>query len=95
MLLHMAPSPVTRLHRAIALRYVTGPAAALRDNGRTADAARADQALGTMLNAESERLTAQDAIVARNAAIRAATRAAEAPAERAADAMGETPEAKR
>jgi RNA polymerase sigma factor (sigma-70 family) len=29
MLLHLAPSPVTRLHRAIALRYVTGPAAAL------------------------------------------------------------------
>jgi hypothetical protein len=25
------PSPVTRLHRAIALRYVTGPAAALSD----------------------------------------------------------------
>jgi RNA polymerase sigma-70 factor (ECF subfamily) len=31
MLLHLAPSPVTRLHRAIALRYVSGPAAALRD----------------------------------------------------------------
>jgi RNA polymerase sigma-70 factor (ECF subfamily) len=31
MLLHVAPSPVTRLHRAIALRYVTGPAAALRE----------------------------------------------------------------
>jgi RNA polymerase sigma-70 factor (ECF subfamily) len=31
MLLHLAPSPVTRLHRAIALRYVTGPAAALRE----------------------------------------------------------------
>ena len=29
MLLRLAPSPVTRLHRAIALRYVTGPAAAL------------------------------------------------------------------
>jgi RNA polymerase sigma-70 factor (ECF subfamily) len=29
MLLYLAPSPVTRLHRAIALRYVTGPAAAL------------------------------------------------------------------
>jgi RNA polymerase sigma factor (sigma-70 family) len=26
MLLHLAPSPVTRLHRAIALRYVSGPA---------------------------------------------------------------------
>ena len=31
MLLHLAPSPVTRLHRAIALRYVSGPAAALRE----------------------------------------------------------------
>ena len=31
MLLHLAPSPVTRLHRAIALRYVTGPAPALRE----------------------------------------------------------------
>jgi RNA polymerase sigma-70 factor (ECF subfamily) len=31
MLLHFAPSPVTRLHRAIALRYVTGPAAALSE----------------------------------------------------------------
>jgi len=31
MLLYLAPSPVTRLHRAIALRYVTGPAAALRE----------------------------------------------------------------
>ncbi|WP_214402386.1 RNA polymerase sigma factor [Pseudonocardia lacus] len=31
MLLHLAPTPVTRLHRAIALRYVTGPAAALRE----------------------------------------------------------------
>jgi RNA polymerase sigma factor (sigma-70 family) len=31
MLLRLAPSPVTRLHRAIALRYVTGPAAALRE----------------------------------------------------------------
>jgi RNA polymerase sigma-70 factor (ECF subfamily) len=29
MLLHLAPSPVTQLHRAIALSYVTGPAAAL------------------------------------------------------------------
>ena len=29
MLLHLAPSPVTRLHRVIALRYLTGPAAAL------------------------------------------------------------------
>jgi RNA polymerase sigma factor (sigma-70 family) len=29
MLLYLAPSPVTRLHRAIALRYVTGPADAL------------------------------------------------------------------
>jgi RNA polymerase sigma factor (sigma-70 family) len=31
MLLYLAPSPVTRLHRAIALRYVNGPAAALRE----------------------------------------------------------------
>jgi RNA polymerase sigma factor (sigma-70 family) len=31
MLLHLAPSPVTRLHRAIALRYATGPQAALAE----------------------------------------------------------------
>jgi RNA polymerase sigma-70 factor (ECF subfamily) len=31
MLLYFAPSPVTRLHRAIALRYVAGPAAALAE----------------------------------------------------------------
>jgi RNA polymerase sigma factor (sigma-70 family) len=31
MLLHLAPSPVTRLHRAIALRYVLGPFAALSE----------------------------------------------------------------
>jgi RNA polymerase sigma-70 factor (ECF subfamily) len=31
MLLHLAPSPITRLHRAIALRYVAGPAAALAE----------------------------------------------------------------
>ena len=31
MLLHLAPSPVTRLHRAVALRYVDGPAAALAE----------------------------------------------------------------
>src|SRR5439155_5704814 len=31
MLLAHAPSPVTRLHRAIALRYVAGPAAALAE----------------------------------------------------------------
>jgi RNA polymerase sigma-70 factor (ECF subfamily) len=31
MLLHLAPSPVTRLHRAIALRYTSGPAAALAE----------------------------------------------------------------
>ncbi|MEV1331251.1 sigma-70 family RNA polymerase sigma factor [Micromonospora costi] len=36
MLLHLAPSPVTRLHRAIALRYVTGPAAALAEVDRLA-----------------------------------------------------------
>jgi RNA polymerase sigma-70 factor (ECF subfamily) len=31
MLLHLAPSPVTRLHRAIALRHVSGPSTALRE----------------------------------------------------------------
>ncbi|NJP31326.1 RNA polymerase sigma factor [Micromonospora thermarum] len=31
MLLHLAPSPVARLHRAIALRYVTGSSAALAE----------------------------------------------------------------
>ena len=31
MLLHLAPSPVTRLHRAIALRYAAGPEAALTE----------------------------------------------------------------
>jgi len=31
MLLHVAPSPVARLHRAIALRYVVGPLAALSE----------------------------------------------------------------
>jgi RNA polymerase sigma factor (sigma-70 family) len=31
MLLHQTPSPVIRLHRAIALRYVTGPGAALTE----------------------------------------------------------------
>jgi len=31
MLLRLAPSPVTRLHRAVALRYVAGPAAALTE----------------------------------------------------------------
>ena len=31
MLLHLAPSPVTRLHRAIALRYTDGPRAALAE----------------------------------------------------------------
>ncbi|MEU4693785.1 sigma-70 family RNA polymerase sigma factor [Actinoplanes sp. NPDC023714] len=30
-LLHLAPSPVTRLHRAVALRYLSGPAAALAE----------------------------------------------------------------
>ena len=37
-LLRLAPSPVTRLHRAIALRYVTGPAAALAEVDGLADA---------------------------------------------------------
>ncbi|WP_308164284.1 RNA polymerase sigma factor [Nonomuraea sediminis] len=31
MLLHVAPSPVTRLHRAVAVRYTQGPAAALAE----------------------------------------------------------------
>ena len=31
MLLHLAPSPVTRLHRTIALRYLSGPAAAMAE----------------------------------------------------------------
>ena len=31
MLLHVAPSPIIRLHRTIALRYITGPAAALTE----------------------------------------------------------------
>jgi RNA polymerase sigma factor (sigma-70 family) len=31
MLLHLAPSPVTRLHRAIAVRYASGPRAALTE----------------------------------------------------------------
>jgi RNA polymerase sigma-70 factor (ECF subfamily) len=31
MLLHLAPSPVTRLHRAIALRYRSGPLAAMAE----------------------------------------------------------------
>ena len=31
MLLHLAPSPVTRLHRAIAVRYTTGPRAAMAE----------------------------------------------------------------
>jgi RNA polymerase sigma factor (sigma-70 family) len=31
MLLHLAPSPITRLHRAIALRYAAGPQAALTE----------------------------------------------------------------
>ncbi|MEJ3747011.1 RNA polymerase sigma factor [Actinomycetes bacterium KLBMP 9797] len=37
MLLHLAPSPVIRLHRAIALRYLTGPAAALSEVDTLAD----------------------------------------------------------
>jgi RNA polymerase sigma factor (sigma-70 family) len=31
MLLHLAPSPVTRLHRAIAVRYATGPSQAMAE----------------------------------------------------------------
>jgi RNA polymerase sigma-70 factor (ECF subfamily) len=37
MLLHLAPSPVTRLHRAIALRYTAGPQAALDELDTVAD----------------------------------------------------------
>ncbi|HEY3063560.1 MAG TPA: sigma-70 family RNA polymerase sigma factor [Chloroflexota bacterium] len=37
MLLHLEPSPLTRLHRAIALRYVAGPEAALAAVDRIAD----------------------------------------------------------
>jgi RNA polymerase sigma-70 factor (ECF subfamily) len=36
MLLHLAPSPVTRLHRAIALRYRSGPQTALAEVDRLA-----------------------------------------------------------
>jgi RNA polymerase sigma factor (sigma-70 family) len=38
MLLHLAPSPVTRLHRAIALRYTAGPTAALSETDALSDA---------------------------------------------------------
>ena len=38
MLLHLAPSPVTRLHRAVALRYTAGPAAALAEVDPLAEA---------------------------------------------------------
>jgi RNA polymerase sigma factor (sigma-70 family) len=38
MLLHLAPSPITRLHRAIALRYTAGPQAALAELDPLADA---------------------------------------------------------
>jgi predicted RNA polymerase sigma factor len=31
MLLHLAPSPVTRLHRAIAVRYTAGPHVAMTE----------------------------------------------------------------
>ena len=37
MLLHLAPSPVTRLHRTIALRYRAGPAVALAELDQLAD----------------------------------------------------------
>ena len=37
MLLHLAPSPVTRLHRAIAVRYVTGARAAMTELDGLAD----------------------------------------------------------
>ncbi len=38
MLLHVAPSPVTRLHRAIALRYATGPKEAMAELDALSDA---------------------------------------------------------
>ncbi|MGH9404262.1 MAG: RNA polymerase sigma factor [Terriglobia bacterium] len=38
MLLHLAPSPVTRLHRAIAIRYASGPRAAMTELDALADA---------------------------------------------------------
>jgi len=38
MLLHLAPSPVTRMHRAIALRYTSGPEAAMTELDLLADA---------------------------------------------------------
>ncbi|PZG55670.1 RNA polymerase subunit sigma-24 [Spongiactinospora gelatinilytica] len=38
MLLHLAPSPVTRLHRAVAVRYAQGPAAALAELNALGDA---------------------------------------------------------
>jgi RNA polymerase sigma factor (sigma-70 family) len=38
MLLHLAPSPVTRLHRAIAVRYTAGPQAALDELDTLGDA---------------------------------------------------------
>jgi predicted RNA polymerase sigma factor len=37
MLLHLAPSPVTRLHRAIALRYRSGPQVAMTELDMLAD----------------------------------------------------------
>jgi len=38
MLMHLAPSPITRLHRAVALRYTAGPRAALDELDTLADA---------------------------------------------------------
>jgi RNA polymerase sigma-70 factor (ECF subfamily) len=38
MLLHLAPSPITRVHRAIALRYTAGPQAALDELDTLGDA---------------------------------------------------------
>lgn len=37
MLLHLAPSPITRLHRAVVLRYTAGPQAALAELDTLAD----------------------------------------------------------
>ncbi|WP_406108947.1 RNA polymerase sigma factor [Micromonospora globbae] len=79
MLLHLAPSPVTRLHRAVALRYVAGPAAALAE----VDALRDDLAGYHLLHATRAELLRDlgDATGARAADERALALTAN-PAER-------------
>jgi RNA polymerase sigma factor (sigma-70 family) len=79
MLLHLAPSPVTRLHRAIALRYVAGPAAALAET----DALGGDLAGYHLFHATRAELLRDlgDAARARDADARALTLTAN-PAER-------------